>query len=219
MRFNKLFYIVAFLSVICGTRIVNADDNILAVGSNPDRWDIIITDISVQYDNSGSYVSIWSGEATLDIASVTGGNLVGSIGGSINLENHGSVITAVKITYYEPYLFKGSLEYSGTTYYTPDATDDDPGHITPASTTPPAGLYSRIGDTELTEMEWTNLNIPVSQNMALTLQIKPKYELYNTGWPTAYISTSPWRSETDPFEENNYNFKLIDTYWPNWSSD
>jgi len=213
---SKLLCPGVLLFILCGINLVQAADTILAVSSTPDRWDIIITGISVEYDNSGTYVSVWSGEATIDICTADPGNIAGNIGGNIDLQNHGNVITAVKMNYYTPCLFKGTIEYSGTIYYTPNVTDDDPMHVTNASTTPPAGVYNRLDMKHEGEITWTNLNIVVSQNTVLTLQIKPKFDLYKTS-PTASpcFNTSPWVSETAPFAGDNYNFKLNDTYWPN----
>lgn len=206
-----LFFSVIPLFFFCGITLAY---NIVAVSADPDRWDITITDISVEYDNSGTYVSVWSGETTIDIAEAEGGDLAGNIGGDMLLENPGTVITAVKITYYSPYTFKGTINYLdlGKLYYTPDATDTDDMDVTPASEVGPAGLYVRLFNKEQTELDWINLNIAVSQNTALTLHIKPKFLLYGSG---EYYFNEPavWTSETYPFDEDCYNFKLNNTYW------
>jgi len=160
----------------------------VATSTDPDEYEFLIKEIYFQYDDNEEWILVWSGNETVDVAGVSEGERAGIVTSNESLSDFGIYITAVKINYYDPSAFTASMDYSGTTYYTPSADEAQPSFVVPAKTTPPAesfaGAPNHRGDETIT---WANLNILVEENTNLQLRIPPQITLYDTQGSSPYF--------------------------------
>jgi len=165
--------------------------NVFAAGTQTSISKYLCTVKKMELYNGSSWVTIFEGEKSMDIASVDLHTKVGEILQGVNLA--AGTYTQCRMTLKDTFIVNGTVELSGTTYYTPSGPSSNP-----ASTTGPAQDTTMINPTG-DYVQTVSANITIDRDSTKTAKVN--------------MNTANVLSIDHFGDPVNYYFTLVEPSW------